>query len=309
MKNRKLFISGLALCLSAASCSNGGDSSNAIESSVPYADVCSLFRLPSGTESIFCIDKVNGNSFDSNICHSIYADEGSDVDLSGWALDAVKRDSYSAVYAIVGENVFKGNINAERPDVQALYGTPNALVGFSITIPAAALNDISTFELVFVGADFSYSSVPLTFTISSKNGLSQKSAQKLFSLPMKKTVRTDWFGGFIIDANNGAEYVFGQPIKLNADGGIMVSGCAFDIDDLEPISMIYAVVGDKVYPFLPFGDRADVRAVFGMTKVADLAFTINLPADAIKDQSSISFIMVSADGSHRYASRQYAIAK
>lgn len=308
MKNRKLFIGGLALCLLAASCSNGGDSSNAIESSVPYADVCSLLRLPSGAEASFYIDAVNGSTFDSNVSHSIYVDEGSDVTLSGWALDDVKKDSYSSVYAIVGENVFKGNINAERPDVQALYGTPNALVGFTLTIPGAALDGVTTFELVFVGADLSYSSAPLSFTVSSKNGLSQKNVAKLFGLPMKKTIRTDWYGGFCIDANNG-ESCDGQTLKLNAEGGITVSGWALDIDNLDPVSKIYAVVGEKVYPFLLLTERADVRAVMGMSKVANVGFAINLPADAVKDQSSISFIMVSADGSHRYASRQYTIAK
>ncbi len=309
MNRNKFLIGGLSLCLLFASCTtNGSESSSSDETNTTYAEICSLLRLPSESEATFNIDAVNGNSSAVNSLRTIYVDEGVDVTLNGWALDAEKKDSYSAVYAVVGENVFKGNINVERPDVQAIYGTPNALLGFSLTIPGGVLKEISTFDLVFVGADLSYCSLPMSFTVSSKNGISQKEVAKLFALPVKKTVRSDWFAGFCIDSNNN-ESLNGKTIKLNAEGGLSVAGWALDIDNLEPVSKIYAVVGERVYPFMLLSERADVRAVLGMSKVANVGFSIDLPADAVKDQSAVSFLMVSEDGTHRYSSRQYTIAK
>ncbi len=309
MKRKKLLIGGLSLCLLFASCTtNGSDSSNSEETNISYADICSLLKLPSAGEATFKIEAVNGDESAVRAFRSIYVEEGVDLTLSGWALDAEKKDSYSSVYAVVGENVFRGDINVERPDVQAIYGTPNTLLGFSLTIPGSALKDISTFDLVFVGADQSYSSMPLSLTVASKNGISQKEVAKLFALPMKKNVRTDWYGGFCIDANN-KESFDGKNIRLNSEGGFSVAGWALDIDNLEPVSKIYAVVGESVFPFLIVSERADVRAVLGMSKVANVGFSIDLPADIVKEQSTVSFIMVSEDGTHRFSSRQYSIAK
>ncbi len=309
MNRNKFLIGGLSLCLLFASCTtNGSESSNSEETNISCAEICSLLRLPSVAEATFKVDAVNGNGSTINDFRSIYVDEGVDVTLSGWALDAEKKDSYSAVYAVVGENVFRGSINVERPDVQALYGTSNAMLGFSLTIPGGVLKNISTFELVFVGADLSYSSLPVSFTVSSKNGISQREVAKLFALPVKKTIRSDWYAGFCIDTDGNESYD-GKAIKMNSNGGISIAGWALDIDNLEPVSKIYAVVGDKVYPFLLLSERADVRAVLGMSKVANVGFSINLSADAVKDQSTVSFIMISEDGTHRFSSRQYTIAK
>ncbi len=303
MKNKSIYVGGLALGLLLAACSNTNETA---QNNVPVPEICELLSLPTTTDAKVSIDYVNDVT-PTGGDKRITLPANQDITLKGWAADDIKKIGFSAIYAIVGEEVYKGSIAEERPDVQAYLGTDNAMLGFNITIPAQALADKSSFKLLFEGADHTYMSNPKTIAIAQPNGASKAEVLNLLNLPIRYQQTNDWNGGFSLDNNNGEP--FSGTIKLDANGGFTVSGWVADAVQKKPISKIYAAINGKLYPFFPEGDRADVRAILGMGNAAPLSIEITLPVDAVKDASHVGFIAVSEDGGSRFPTRYYEIAK
>lgn len=126
---------------------------------------------------------------------------------------------------------------------------------------------------------------------------------------------SEWNGGCVLDFCNGVwiandSALLKETISADTGGSYVISGWAVDIGRLTPLYGVYVKAGDKVLRCDYGEQRADVAQVFEKDECASSGFSVEIPAEMIKQSdgtfvSEISFYLLSSDTKYLYGPITY----
>jgi hypothetical protein len=128
------------------------------------------------------------------------------------------------------------------------------------------------------------------------------------NLPIKSTIpdKDLYQGGLIFDRLNGEKLPADIPPLIAEEASYhTIRGWAVDVETGLPLRALYLKVGD-IYLQCSYGrSRPDVAEHFSNEALKDVGYQVTIPFEFLKDGDIISFIAVSADGTHRLPERVF----
>jgi hypothetical protein len=113
--------------------------------------------------------------------------------------------------------------------------------------------------------------------------------------------------GMWIDYCNNIAFHDVVELPLNGNDDLKISGWAFDVNSLKPLSELYVSIGDKIVKCVYGNAHPGVSSTFNAPDLTHTAFEVTIPREILEDQSEINFIMVGTDGSYRYKPITYRV--
>jgi hypothetical protein len=128
------------------------------------------------------------------------------------------------------------------------------------------------------------------------------SVNDFLQLPLSEYTTDFGNGGMWIDFINGEPAAIDGafPENIFRNGNITIIGWAFDGIAMKPLSAMYVMIGDVSIKCDYGGVRSDVAEHFGNPDLAYTAFEVTIPVSAVQDSDKIEFILIFADGTHRF---------
>lgn len=264
--------------------------------------------LPSQTQgySGMWLDTCNGQPVsEQGSIHDFLFESNDFVALEGWAADFSTMQPLSDLYLQIGDVVLQCQYGLPRDSVSSYFGTDSLLhTGFTITFPAAYLQEQPTAELQFiqVGTDGTYQYAPVQYSINRQNIFN--------SIPL--TTEQQPANNLWIDDCNGVAQPEERLVHMNLNGReqIDLTGWSADLLRSTPLGALYVQVGEQIFPCEYGGERLPVAEYFQNDALKNVGFTVSIPVEAFYNGAieQLQFIAVTQDGVYRYENIPYRIA-